>query len=214
MSTPASTVAERPSRPPGFDMSYQPEEQSFGPPWLSRLPSLVYLGAALCVAAILVAGEGSGSNSSLFDFVVVQDRNRSMGMRTFAIVLMVGGVASVLRAGMRGVRVFPGGVEARDIRNWFIPYVRRYTWPQLEKIILDEKISVAVDLWDGRREYLPEVNDRVGLEATLERVALARAIPISGGSNFESWEDTQGAKMLDPKELEAAERSQSSANRV
>jgi hypothetical protein len=205
MSTPASTVAERPSRPPGFDMTYQPEEQTFGPPWLSRLPSLVYLGAALCVAGILVVGESSGSNSSLFDFVVAQDRNRTMGMRTFAIVLMVGSVASVLRSGMRGVRVFPGGVEARDIRNWFIPYVRRYTWPQLEKIILDHETSVAVDLWDGRRECLPEVNDRPGLEATLERVALARAIPISGGSGFETWEDTQGAKMLDASERSAAE---------
>lgn len=186
-------------------MTYQPEEQSFGPPWLSRVPSLVYFGAALCVAGILVIGESSGSNSTLFEFVVAQDRNRTMGMRTFAIVLMVGSVASVLRAGMRGVRVFPGGVEARDVRNWFIPYVRRYTWPQLEKIILDHKTSVAVDLWDGRREYLPEVNDRPALEATLERVALARAIPISGGTAFETWEDTQGAMMLDASEREATE---------
>lgn len=200
MATPASTVAERPSRPPGFDMTYQPEEQSFGPPWLSRVPSLVYLVVALCVGGVLIAGENSGSNSWLFDFVVAQDKNRTMGMRTFAIVLMVGSVASVLRTGMRGVRVFPGGVEARDIRNWFIPYVRRYTWPQLEKIILDAKTSVAVDLWDGRREYLPEVNDRAALEATLERVAAARAIPISGGSGFDTWEDTQGAQVLDSSE--------------
>lgn len=214
MSTPASTVAERPSRPPGFDMTYQPEEQTFGPPWLSRAPSLVYLGIALCVGGLLIAGENSGSNTTLFDFVVAQDRQRTMGMRTFAIVLMVGSVASVLRAGMRGVRIFPGGVEARDVRNWVIPYVRRYTWPQLEKIILDAKTSVAVDLWDGRREYLPEVNDRPGLEATLERVALARAIPISGGSAFENWEDTQGAKMLDANELDAteADRAPSSAS--
>lgn len=195
-------------------MTYQPEEQSFGPPWLSRLPSLVYLGAALCVAAILVIGENSGSNSTLFDFVVAEDRNRTMGIRTFAIVLMVGSVASVLRAGMRGVRIFPGGVEARDVRNWVIPYVRRYTWPQLEKIILDNGASVAVDLWDGRREYLPEVNDRPGLEATLERVALARAIPISGGSAFETWEDTQGAKMLDATERDAAELDRASSPAV
>lgn len=188
-------------------MTYQPEEQSFGPPWLSRLPSLVYLAAALAVGAVLLIGESSSSNSQLFDFVVAQDRQRTMGMRTFAIVLMIGSVASVLRAGMRGVRIVPGGVEARDIRNWFIPYVRRYTWPQLEKIILDTSPSVAVDLWDGRREYLPQVNDQAGLEATLERVALARAIPISGGSAFENWEDTQGAKMLD-----AAEQSTTTAS--
>lgn len=181
-------------------MTYQPEEQSFGPPWLSRVPSLVYLAVALGVGAVLLIGESSSSNSQLFDFVVAQDRQRTMGMRTFAIVLMIGSVASVLRAGMRGVRIVPGGVEARDIRNWFIPYVRRYTWPQLEKIILDTKPCVAVDLWDGRREYLPEVNDRAALEATLERVALARAIPISGGSALDNWEDTQGAKLLDSVE--------------
>lgn len=207
MVSPASTVAERPSRPPGFDMTYQPEEQSFGPPWLSRLPSLIYLGLALLVAGLLVAGENSGSNSVLFDFVVQQDRQRTMGMRTFAIVLMVGSVASVLRSGMRGVRIFPGGVEARDIRNWVIPYVRRYTWPQLEKIVLDAKTSVAVDLWDGRREYLPEVNDRPALEATLERVAAARAIPISGGSHFDTWEDTQATRPIEPPATDNASSS-------
>jgi hypothetical protein len=187
-STP-SQVAERPSRPPGFDMTYQPEEQSFGPPWPSRIPSLVYLLVALGVGAVLLIGERSGSNTQLFDFVVAQDRNRTMGMRMFVIVLMIGSVASVLRAGMRGVRVFPGGVEARDIRNLFIPYARRYTWPQLEKIILDEENAVAVDLWDGRREYLPQVNDRPGLEAALERVATARAIPVSGGQGLQDWSE-------------------------
>jgi hypothetical protein len=191
-------------------MTYQPEEQSFGPPWLSRLPSLVYLALALGVAGVLIIGESSGSNSALFDFVVAQDRQRTMGMRTFAVVLMIGSVASVLRSGMRGVRVFPGGVEARDIRSWVIPYVRRYTWPQLEKIILDAKTSVAVDLWDGRREYLPEVNDRPALEAALERVAAARAIPISGGSNFDTWEDTQGVRPLEP--MDTKDQAPSSAH--
>jgi hypothetical protein len=182
-----SQVAERPSRPPGFDMTYQPEEQSFGPPWPSRIPSLVYLALALTVGAVLLIGERSGSNTQLFDFVVAQDRNRTMGMRMFVLVLLVGSVASVLRSGMRGVRIFPGGVEARDIRNWFIPYARRYTWPQLEKIALEGKSGVAVDLWDGRREYLPHVQDREGLEAALERVAMARAIPVSGGQGLDEW---------------------------
>lgn len=170
-------------------MTYQPEEQSFGPPWHTRIPSVVYLLAALALGAVLLIGERSGSNSVLFDFVVAQDHQRAMGMRTFVIVLLVGSIASVLRAGMRGVRIVPGGVEARDIRNWFIPYARRYTWPQLEKIILDGKSGVAVDLWDGRREYLPAVNDRAALEATLERVALARAIPVSGGQGMDEWSD-------------------------
>lgn|SRR5690606_29557577 len=191
----ASRVAERPSRPPGFDMTYQPEEQSFGPPWLTRLPSLVYLVAALIVGALLVLGENSSSTSPLFEYVVAQDQGRIMSMRTFVVVLMVGSISSVLRAGMRGVRIFPGGVEARDVRGWVIPYVRRYTWPQLEQIVLDAKTSVALDLWDGRREYLPAVNDRPGLEATLERVAAARAIPVQGGAGWEAWDEAEEQRL-------------------
>src|SRR5688572_9347499 len=169
-------VAERPSRPPGFDMTYQPEECVFGPVWTSRLPSLLYLLAAAIVGGLVLVGENSNSNSMLFDYVVVQDQHRIMSMRTFALVLLVGALASVARASMRGVRVYPDGVETREIRNWFIPRVKRYHWPQLECIVLDMKSSVALDLWDGRRELLPAVSNRRKLESTLERVAAARAI--------------------------------------
>src|SRR5690606_17882236 len=178
MVTEASQVAERPSRPPGFDMTYQPEEQSFGPPWLSRVPSFVYLLAAVVAGVLLIIGENSSSNSFLFNYVVAQDQNRVMSMRTFAIVLLVGAVSSVPRWGLRRVRILPGGGGALDVRCWIIPSVRRYTWPQLEHIVLDSTTSVALDLWDGRREFLPAVNGRQALEATLERVAAARAIPV------------------------------------
>jgi hypothetical protein len=178
-------VAERPSRPPGFDMTYQPEECVFGPTWTTRLPSLIYLGLALIVGAVVLIGETSGSGSRLFDYVVVQDTQRMMSMRTFALVLLVGALASVARSGMRGVRVYPDGVESREIRNLVIPRVKRYRWPQLECIVLDTKSSVALDLWDGRREFLPKVSNRRKLESTLERVAAARAIPVRGGSGLD-----------------------------
>jgi hypothetical protein len=47
------------------------------------------------------------------------------------------------------------------------------------------KTSVALDLWDGRRELLPRVSNRRKLENTLERVAAARAIPVRGGSGLD-----------------------------
>lgn len=180
-SVPPDQIAERPSRPPGFDMTYRPEECVFGPPWSSRIPSLVYLGCALAVGAVVLLGESSASGTVLFDYVVAQDAYRMMSIRTFALVLLIGALASVARTGMRGVRVYPDGVEARELRGLVIPRVRRYHWPQLECIVLDTKSSVALDLWDGRREYLPQVSNRKKLESTLERVAAARAIPVRGG---------------------------------
>jgi hypothetical protein len=184
---PAKEVAERPSRPPGFDMTYEPEECVFGPTWLSRLPSLLYLLAALATLLLLFIGENSSSTSRLFHYVVVEDKSRVMSMRTFSVVLLVGAVASVLRAGMRGVRIYADGVEAREITSLVMPRVRKYTWPQLECIVLNTEDSIAVDLWDGRREFLPKVNNRPKLEATLERVGAARAIPVRGGKGLDEW---------------------------
>jgi hypothetical protein len=51
---------------------------------------------------------------------------------------------------MRGVRIFGDGVEAREITQLFVPRVRRYRWPQMALIVLDQR-HVAVELWDGQR---------------------------------------------------------------
>jgi hypothetical protein len=166
-------------------MTYRPEEAVFGPRWSKRVPSLLYLAVALGVCALVIAGENSSSNSELFDLVVAQDASRVMGMRTLAIVLLIGAVASVVRTNMYGVRIYPDGVEAREIHSLFIPRVRRYRWPQLERIVLDLKTTVALDLWDGSRTFLPPVSDLAGLMATLERVAAARAIPVRGGAGLD-----------------------------
>lgn len=178
-------VSERGSHPPGFDMTYRPEECSFGPPLVKRIPSLLYLTAALFVVGLLVFGEMSGSTTQLFDYVVVQDTARVMSLRTLAIVLSIGALASVARSGMHGVRIHADGVETREVQHLFIPRVRRYKWAQLEGIILDLKKTVAVDLWNGRRELLPVVGNRAKLVQTLERVAAARAIPVRGGAGLD-----------------------------
>lgn len=178
-------VAERPSRPPGFDMTYRPEEIAFGPPLRARIPSLLYLALAIGVGALVLIGENSGVNSSLFRFVVEDDPRRVLGIRTLAVVLFVGSLASIARAGMRGIRIYADGVETRDVEYLIVPRVRRHRWAQIERMVLDLKTTVALDLWDGSRAFLPPVSDHQRLVSTLEHVAAARAIPVRGGSGLD-----------------------------
>ena len=95
-------VVSRASRPPGFDMTYRPREAVYTVPWLERLPSLVYLAAALVAVVLVLVGEHSDPRSWLFHYVVVQDHGRMISSRTFAVVLSLGAIASVLRGNMRG----------------------------------------------------------------------------------------------------------------
>lgn len=165
-------------------MTYRPRESVYSVPWLERVPSLVYLAAALLTVVLVVIGEHSAPGSWLYEYVVVQDRSRLLGSRAFATVLSIGAVASVLRGSMRGVRIFGEGVEAREITQLFVPRVRRYRWPQMALIVLEQR-HVSVELWDGQRAVLPAVGDHDGLAATLERVAAARDIPVQGGRGLD-----------------------------
>lgn len=171
----------RPSRPPGFDMTYRPEESVFGPPLSAKVPSFLYLLAAACIWVLVLVGEQSSSGTWLFHYVVEEDVGRVITIRTFAIILTVSSLSTVVRAGMRGVRIYPDGVEARDVLNFILPKLRRYRWPQIEQIVLDGS-GIAFDLWDGSRAYLPTVSDRSALAAALEHIAAARAIPVRGGT--------------------------------
>ncbi|HEX4476852.1 MAG TPA: hypothetical protein VH142_17305 [Polyangiaceae bacterium] len=172
----------RRSRPPGFDMTYRPQESVFGPPFLARVPSLAYFAAAVFILGAVLLGQHSDSGTWLFHYVVEEDVRRVMSIRTFAIILLVSSLSSVLRAGMRGVRIYSDGVESRDVLNFIVPKLKRYRWPQIERIILDGASRIALDLWDGSRTYLPEVGDRATLAAALEHIAAARAIPVRGGT--------------------------------
>ncbi len=175
----------RVSRPPGFDMTYKPvKTQSFGPPASAHLPSLVYLLLAVALVGIVIVGSVSASGSWLFRYIVEGDSQRLLGARPLAAIVLASALAAVLRARMRGVIVHPEGLEWRDIFGVGLPRVRKFAWPQIDKIVLDAGQTIAVDLWDGRREWLPKVGERAELAAVLERVAMARAIPISGGTGL------------------------------
>jgi hypothetical protein len=161
-------------------MTYRPAETVFGPPLSVRAPSLLYFTLATCVAAGVLFGYLSEPGTALHRYVVELDSGRLIGSRTFACILMLSALSSVVRASMRGVRIRADGIEYREVIALLLPRIRRYKWPQIVRILLDQQ-SVSVELWDGRRAILPDVLDRRGLCAALEKVAHARAIPVQGG---------------------------------
>jgi len=162
-------------------MTYRPQESVFGPPLSARIPSVVYLLFALGVVVLVLLGEASSSGTWVFRYVVEEDTRRVMSIRTFAVILVVSSLASMVRTGMRGVRIYADGVEARDVLA-LVPKLRRYRWPQIDCIVLDGRHHIALDLWDGSRAYLPDVSDRAALALALEHIAAARAIPVRGGT--------------------------------
>ncbi len=166
-------------------MTYRPTGSVFGPPWIVRLPSALYVVGALAVVSFVVAGEMAPSNTWLRVFVVDRDVHRVVGVRLFAGLICLSALASLLRSGMRGVRVRPDGVEFRDILSLGMPRVRRFRWAQIDRVVLDLPGSIALDLWDGTRAFLPRVGDREGLALVLETVATARAIPVRGGRGID-----------------------------
>jgi hypothetical protein len=170
----------RPSRPPGFDMTYRPTESSFGPPFAARIPSLLYLFVALCGVAAVVMAEHSPSNSWLYVNIVERGVRGFVSARVCAGLLLMGAVSSLLRTNMRGVRVRGDGVDFRDVVALGWPRARRFKWAQIDRIVLDLPY-IALDLWDGTRSFLPAVDDRQGLATVLEKVGHARAIPVRGG---------------------------------
>ncbi len=170
-------------------MTYRPTEETYGPPLTARLPSLFYLLVALAVAAAVAIGEASSANSWLFKYVVEADAHRFISSRLFAGLLMVSALASFVQAGMRGVRVRGDGVEYRDLVSMVWPKVRRYKWAQIDHLTIEDGGLIVLDLWNGDRALLPPVMNNARLASTLEKVALARAIPVTGGKGVDEIPD-------------------------
>jgi len=187
----------RASRPPGFDMTYRPDDTvSFGPPLKERLPWLGYFALALCVTGLIVYGQYAPSNSWLYRYVVEDDRHRIIPAQVCAIILFLSALAAVLRDQMRGVVVHPEGIELRELLSFGVPRVRRWSWSQIDKMRLPAaekrgdaeprlRGNIGLDLWDGTSTLLPPVSNALTLAMTLERVAYARAIPIEGGTGLQ-----------------------------
>ncbi len=190
------------------------KRQTFGPPLRERAATLVYLAFATVVVGVIIYGQNAPSNSIFFKYVVELDRHRAVPASVCAIILGVSATAAFLREQMRGVIVHPDGIEMRELLSFGWPKVRRLAWSQIDRVSVppadpleaakNEKneaskksdgskrgernakktSSIRLDLWDGSRAWLPNVSNPTALGLLLERVALARAIPIEGGTGL------------------------------
>ncbi len=168
----------RPSRPPGFDMTYRPMAEFFGPPWSLRIVSMVHAALALAAVLTVFLAERGLLGTGLFHYLFRQRHLIDPYVAAGAFGLSA--VLSIMRDSMRGVQIRPNWIEYRELLSAVWPRVRRYRWAQIEGITFEESGSIGVDLWDGRREFLPVVSEPDGLRRTLCHVARARAIPLSG----------------------------------
>ncbi len=189
----------RVSRPPGFDMTYKPARRaSFGPPLGIRIPSYASLGITSLLAIAAWWAPSTSPGSFLHTHVVEGDRTRLVPALVIALVLCGSALAAVLRTEMRGVIVTPEGVVVRDLLPGGLPRVRRYAWSQIDRVRIPRFASdgrleglipgapkkIRFDLWDGTQAFVPDVARPKDLSVILERVALARAIPIEGGTGL------------------------------
>lgn len=175
-------------------MTYKPERRvAFGPPLRERVPSLAYLAFAFAVTALIVYGQYAPSSSAVFHYVVEGDAGRVVPSSVCAIVLVTSALAAVIREQMRGVILHAEGIDVRELLSLGWPRVRRFHWTQIDKVFVpsaaatpgaDAKKTIRIDLWDGTRAWLPDVARAHELGIMLERVALARAIPIEGGTGM------------------------------
>lgn len=171
----------RESRPPGFDMTFRPEEsRRFGPEQRSCLPAYLFLLAAFGFVLFVSYGYIAEPGSLAHHYVIEAAGNRSVSAGTFATIILAAGIGSVIRTHMRGVVVHPDGIETLDLSlGW--PKVERWGWAQIDKFHFDAgKDRISVDLWNGQTSLLPRVADREHLVEALAFVAEARAIPYTG----------------------------------
>lgn len=176
-----------PSRPPGFDMTYRPQEKFFGPPLSMRAIGLVHGGLALLVLVFVFTVEHGFPSSSAYQYMFQQ--KHAIDTHMAAGLFAASSVFSMLRDSMRGVQIRPNWIEYRELLSALWPRVRRYRWAQIESITFEESGSVSLDLWNGTREFLPRVRATASLKLELERLAMARAIPVRGGLGIEALDE-------------------------
>lgn len=164
-----------------FEMSYSPkvgERLMFGPPMRMRIPSFVYLAGAVALLGTVLAAHLGSSNSRLYVWVVEGDKNRPLGALTLSLLILVSAIGTLIRAHMRGVVVVSEGIEARYLMAFGIPRIRKWTWAQVSRLVVDDA-SVMLELWDGRYERLPEVKEPKRLGELLEGICATRHIHVT-----------------------------------
>lgn len=172
-------------------MTYRPSEEFFGPPWPQRVPSLIHLVLAVCVIILVVVVQNGPTNTTLYAYMFREAH--LLDAQVVAGTFLLSAITSMLRAGMRGVRVRSDWVEYRDLISSLIPKVRRIRWAQIDRLVLGETL-ITLELWDGTHDSLPQVRDFPALARVLERVATSRAIPVSGGAGLDDWDEMSASR--------------------
>ncbi len=183
-------------------MTYRPKRVTFGPPLVRQLPAMIYFGAACIIGIAVIAAPHLPRETWLYQYAVQRDYSRLVSANAFAIFIFTSALAALIRQQMSGVIVNEGGIETREVMTLGLPRVKRYAWPQIDRVRIppatraiarqaaDETkgagriTKITLDLWDGTRTMLPDVHRVADLSVTIERVALARSIPIDGGSGL------------------------------
>jgi hypothetical protein len=165
-----------------FEMSYEPpgpgERKKFGPPMRARIPSAIYLAAAVVFGCVTALAYNSPPNSALFSWAVDGDRIRPISVSVIAVVVLVSALATVIRTQMRGVIVTDDWIEARSLLPLGIPRARRWGWPQVTRIVVDGD-RTGLQFYDGAFERLPEVADGRALAQVMMHHAGKHKIDVS-----------------------------------
>ncbi len=165
-----------------FEMAYSPDKEDermvFGPPVWSRIPSYVF--GVLCLALVIVVAATyfGPSNTRLYVWIVEGDRGRPIPSAALAFIVLVSGLATVVRAHMRGVVVTKDGIEARYLLPMGVPRVKRWQWAQVHRMVMDGR-GVMLELWDSSYERLPSVGETSRLIGVLNHAASKHGIVIT-----------------------------------
>ena len=163
-----------------FEMAYSPtrsERFAFGPPLLMRLPGYVFFLFAVGVGLTVLTAYYGSSNTSLYIWVVEGDKHRVFGSAPLAMIIFLAALGNLIKNSLRGVIVTGEAIESRTILAGF-PKVKRYTWAQVDRIVVDNK-SVMLELWNGEYEKLPRVADGKKMADLLASVATARGRQVT-----------------------------------
>jgi hypothetical protein len=165
-----------------FEMSYEPpapgDRVKFGPPFRTRIPSAIYLAAAIAFGCVTWLAYNSPPNSTLFVWAVEGDRVRPLSVSVIAVVVLVSALATVIRTQMRGVIVTDDWIEARSLLPLGIPRARRWGWPQVTRVVVDGD-RTGLHFYDGGFERLPEVADGKALAQVMMHHAGRHKIDVS-----------------------------------
>ena len=164
-----------------FEMAYSPNKSdrfAFGPPLWTRIPGYVFLGFAAAVGLTVFSAYHASSNSSLYIWVVEGDRHRVFGSAPLAFIILFAAIGNIIKTGLRGVIVTAEGVEARMLVAGGFPRVKRWTWAQIDRLVVDDD-DVMLELWNGEYERLPKVKDGKKLADLLASIATARGRAVT-----------------------------------